>query len=187
LQDEWDPSANWSANLGTRWEGIHTRSAAVGEPASNNSLVLAPMAHAVWRFDPPARDQLRFSPTRSYRTPTLNNLVALPSVSTLYLPPAPNTASSPDKIGNPTLRPELATGVDLALEHYVASGGVMSVSVFRRDIEGLIRNITTQQTVHWAPSQRWVSSPTNIGNALSQGIELDAKFRLDELWSAPSR
>ena len=183
VQDEWDPTERWSASLGGRWEGIRTLSAAVGEPVNNNSSVLAPMAHAVWRFDPPARDQLRFSLTRSYRTPTLTNLVALPSVNTLYLPPGPNTASSPDTVGNPSLRPELATGIDLALEHYLGSGGIMSVSVFRRDIHDLIRNTTTLQTVPWATSPRWVAAPTNVGDAFAQGIELDAKFRLDEWWS----
>ena len=57
----------------------------------------------------------------------------------------------------------------------------MSVSVFRRNIHDLIRNVTSLETVPWATSQRWVSRPQNIGDATTQGIEFDAKFRLDEL------
>jgi len=186
-QDEWDPSPSWSTYAGLRWEGIETRSESIGAPVDNDSRVLTPLFHAVWRFDPPARDQMRVSLTRSYRTPTLQNLIALPRLSTLYPPPGANVASSPDREGNPDLRPELATGVDLALEHYTASGGVMSVSVFRRDIHDLIRNITSLESVPWATSQRWVSQPENSGDAVSQGIEFDAKFRLDEFfeWGAP--
>ena len=180
-QDEWDPSSAWSAYAGLRWEGIQTRSESIGAPVSNNSVVLTPLLHAVWRFDPPARDQLRFSVTRSYRAPTLQNIIAVPTLSTLYPAPGPNTASSADRAGNPNLRPELATGFDLALEHYLSSSGVMSVSVFRRNIHDLIRNVTSLETVPWAASQRWVSRPQNIGDAFTQGIEFDAKFRLDEL------
>jgi outer membrane receptor for ferrienterochelin and colicins len=183
-QDEWDPSADWSAYAGLRWEGIRTESASIGEPVTNNGIVLTPLLHAVWRFDSPARDQVRFSLTRSYRAPSLQNLVALPSLSTLFPAPGPNTASSADRAGNPNLRPELATGIDLALEHYLASGGVMSVSLFRRDIQDLIRNVTALETVPWATTQRWVSRPQNIGDAFSQGIEMDAKCRLDELVEA---
>jgi len=180
-QDEWDPSSAWSAYAGLRWEGIETRSESIGAPASNNSIVLTPLLHAVWRFDPPARDQLRFSVTRSYRAPTLQNIIAVPTLSTLYPAPGPNTASSADKAGNAQLRPELATGFDLALEHYLSASGVMSVSVFRRNIHDLIRNVTSLETVPWAASQRWVSRPQNIGDAVTQGIEFDAKFRLSEL------
>ena len=180
-QDEWTVSPAWSANAGLRWESIRTKSASYGDPVHNDSIVLTPLLHAVWRFDEPARDQVRVSLTRSYRAPTLQNLIAVPSLSTLYPAPGPNTASSPDRAGNPGLRPELATGVDIALEHYFTGNGVVSVSAFRRDIRDLIRNIVSLETVPWAVVQRWVSRPRNIGDATTEGIEFDAKFQLDEL------
>jgi iron complex outermembrane receptor protein len=102
-------------------------------------------------------------------------------LSTLYPAPGPNTASSADRAGNPNLRPEMATGFDIALEHYMSTSGVVSVSVFRRNITDLIRNVTSLETVPWAASQRWVSRPQNIGDAFTQGVEFDAKFRLDEV------
>ncbi len=180
-QDEWDPSADWSAYAGLRWEEITTTSASIGNPVRNNGIVLSPLLHAVWRFDQPSRDQMRFSLTRSYRAPSLQNLTALPRLNTLFPAPGPNTASSADKAGNPALLPELARGVDIAVEHYLPTGGVMTVSVFRRNIEDLIRNITTLETVPWANTPRWVTRPQNIGDAMTQGIEFDAKFRLDEV------
>ena len=181
LQDEWEPSRAWSAYAGLRWESIRTRSASIGLPVSNTGTVLTPLAHAVWRIDPPTRDQIRFSLTRSYRPPTLGNLTAVPRLSTLYPVPGPNTASSADRAGNPDLRPELARGLDIAFEHYLSAGGVLSISAFSRHINDLIRNVTARETVPWANSPRFVSRPQNIGDANTQGLELDAKFRLDEL------
>ncbi len=181
LQDEWDPSAAWSAYAGLRWESIRTRSASIGTPVANTGRVLTPLAHAVWRFNAPARDQLRFSLTRSYRPPTLGNLTALPRLSTLYPAPGANAAASPDRAGNPALRPELARGLDIALEHYLPAGGVLSISAFGRHINDLIRTVTALETVPWATAPRWVARPQNIGDADTQGVELDAKLRLDEV------
>jgi iron complex outermembrane receptor protein len=181
VQDEWDPSAAWSAHAGLRWEAIRTRSESIGAPADNTGIVLTPLLHAVWRFDAPGRDQLRMSLTRSYRAPSLQSLVAVPRLSTLYPAPGPNTASSPDRAGNPALRPELALGIDVAVEHYLKAGGILSASVFVRRIQDLMRNVTTLEDVSWAVVPRWVSRPQNVGDAVSQGVELEAKFRLDEL------
>jgi iron complex outermembrane receptor protein len=185
-QDEWTVSPAVAANGGLRWETIRTKSDAaftgpLGGDVRNDSVVMTPLLHAVWRFDEPARDQVRMSLTRSYRAPTLQNLIAVPTLSTLYPAPGPNTASSPDRAGDPALRPELATGVDVALEHYLSNNGVISISVFKRDIRDLIRNITSLETVPWAVVQRWVTRPQNIGDASTHGVEFDAKFQLDEL------
>ena len=174
-----------AANAGLRWESIRTKSAALfggpyGAPIRNDSIVLTPLAHAVWRFDEAARDQVRLSLTRSYRAPTLQNIIAVPTLSTLYPAPGPNTASSPDRAGNPGLRPERATGIDIAFEHYLSGHGVVSISVFRRDIRDLIRNVVSLETVPWAVAQRWVTRPQNIGDASTHGVEFDAKFQLDE-------
>ncbi len=184
-QDEWDISPKWSAYGGLRWERIATTSDDARNPVRNVSRVLTPLAHSVWRFDPPAGsdkgDQLRLSLTRSYRAPNLQNLTALPTLSTLYPTPGGNVASSPDRAGNPNLKPELASGIDLAYERYFKAGGVLSVNLFHRSIDDLIRTVTAFETVAWAPVPRWVARPRNLGRATSSGIEFDAKFRLDEL------
>ena len=184
VQDEWEPSAAVSAYAGLRWETIRTRSAAaatLAAPVANTGTVLTPLAHAVWRFNAPARDQLRFSLTRSYRPPTLGNLTSLPRFNTTNPVPGANTAITPDRAGNAGLRPELARGLDVALEHYLAGGGVLSASVFSRHINDLIRSVTALESVPWANVPRWVNRPQNIGDANTQGVELDAKFRLDEV------
>jgi outer membrane receptor for ferrienterochelin and colicins len=139
----------------------------------------------VWKPDPKSRDQLRISLTRSYKAPTLQNLVARPVLSSRY--PASganattNRATSPDRAGNPELRPELASGIDIAIERYLPQGGVLSANVFHRRLKDYIRNTTALEDVSWSPLPRWVSRPQNLGRAITQGIELEAKFRLDQM------
>jgi iron complex outermembrane receptor protein len=136
--------------------------------------------HGVYRFGDDNRDQVRLSLTRSYRAPSLNNLVALPTVSKVYPVDGANTPTSPDKVGNPELKPELAWGLDAAIEHYLDQGGILSASVFHRSIDNLMRSSTTLQDVAWSPVPRWVTEPQNIGHASAYGIELEAKFRVAE-------
>ncbi len=183
LQDEWEPAADWSANAGLRAEQIRTHGERENDPVNNTSRVISPIAHLVWRFAVPRRDQLRLSLTQSYRPPTLQNLIAVPRFSTLFPPPGTNTASSPDVAGNPALRPERANGIDFAFERYLGSGGIVSVNLFYRRIRDLLRNVRTLEDVPWATSPRWVSRPQNLGDATTQGLEFDAKFKLTE-WSA---
>jgi iron complex outermembrane receptor protein len=187
-QDEWNINPNWSAYAGLRWEGITTRgdngnsaSTAGEQRPQNRSSVWTPLAHAVWKPDPKSRDQVRFSLTRSYRSPPLNALIARPTISRDYPSTGANTAFSPDSAGNPALKPELATGIDVAFERYLDSGGVLSANVFHRNISNLIRSVTAQETVSYSPQRRYVRRQQNIGDAVTQGVELEAKFRLDQL------
>ena len=180
-QDEWQLSRNWSGHAGLRWEGILTE----GDPGdgsrpSNRSSVFTPLLHALYKPDPKSRDQLRISLTRSYRSPTLANLVARPSVSSRYPVSGGNTPTSPDRAGNPELQPELATGIDVAVERYLPEGGVLSANVFARRLTDYIRSVTALETVAWSPVPRYVSRPVNVGDATTAGVELEAKFRLDQ-------
>ena len=182
-QDEWSLTPNWAAQAGLRWEGISTRgSGEAGQPdESNRSSVWSPLLHAVWKPDPKGRDQVRISLTRSYRSPSLGNLIARPGINTRYPAPGPNTPTQPDRAGNPSLRPELATGLDVAIERYLPGSGVLSANVFQRRISDFMRSQVTLENVPWATQPRYVSRPQNIGDAVTQGIELEAKFRLSDL------
>lgn len=181
-QDEWSPTKQISAYAGLRWEGIQTQSDSSTYQASNLSSVVTPLLHATWRPDEKSRDQLRTSLTRSYKAATLQELIARPALSQRF-PQGANQASSPDRAGNPNLAPELARGFEIAWEHYLGKGGLISANYFYRRINDLIRNVVAQEDVSWSTERRWVSRPQNVGNATAQGIELEAKFRLDEFWS----
>lgn len=183
-QDEWNTSPNWGFHAGLRWEGITTRgdTGQSGDDArpQNRSSVWTPLLHAVWKPDPKKRDQLRLSLTRSYRSPPTSNLIARPSINRDAPPSGPNQINTADSAGNPNLKPELATGIDLAAERYLDGGGVLSANLFHRNITNLIRSQLAQEAVSWSPELRWVRRPQNIGDATTSGLELEAKFRLDQ-------
>jgi len=173
-QDEFKINPQWAAYGGLRYENLLTEGTVNGVLKHNDSSVLTPLLHAVFKPDPQKRDQIRMSLTRSYKTPTLYQLVAR------YVPSlGENSWTQADRTGNPDLKPELATGVDIAFERYLEQGGMLSANVFRRNISNLIRSTTSFN----ATTGRYVSSPTNVGNAITEGVELEAKFRLDQ-WVA---
>jgi outer membrane receptor protein involved in Fe transport len=165
-QDEWDVTPRWSLYLGGRWEGIQTQTSGSNfAPTTSRVSVLSPLMHTLWRL-PGSKDQLRLALTRTYKAPDLQRLVPRRYYASF------NTAVTPDSTGNPALRPELATGLDAAYEHYWTNGAMMSVSVTSREISDLTRNVTTFD------GTRWVSSPTNLGKAHVRGLEFETKFPL---------
>ena len=179
VQDEWDITPQWGVYLGLRWEGIRTNATNRGRDTSSTTSVWSPVLHTVWRIPGHEKDQVRASLTRSYRAPQLNDLIAVPTFSQL------NSATRPDRTGNPELKPELATGIDLAYEHYIGKSGILSASGFVRKIDNLMRRELSLRQTDSGP--RWLSTPSNIGSARTSGIELEAKFPLtDVMASAPN-
>ncbi len=183
VQDEWNLNPQWAAHAGLRWEAISTRGDdGLGQRPENRARAATPLLHLLWKPDPKKRDQVRLSLTRSWRTPATNTLIGRPSVTRLYDPAlGGNVETSPDAAGNPYLKPELATGIDLAFERYLDGGGLLSANLFARRIRDLMRSQIEQETVPWSAYPRWVRRTRNIGDAETRGVELEAKFRLDQL------
>lgn len=182
VQDEWEISPQWSTYLGLRSERIDTRSQGLDDPVRNLSRVTTPLWHLTYKLDPQARDIVRASLTRSYKAPEPNTLLARPSLSGLFTDTTrPNTEASPDRRGNPALKPELATGLDIAYERYLAGGAMFSVGGFHRSVDNLVRNVTSLQTVPWATVQRYVVTPVNFSKARTTGLEVELKGRAGEL------
>ena len=182
-QDEWELAPRWSTSLGLRVERINTSSSGITTPVASSSQVITPLWHLTHKLNAAGRDLVRASLTRSYKAPELTQLSSRPNINTAYQLPLLNPEIAPDSVGNPALKPELATGLDLAFEHYLPQGGVISVGGFHRRITGLIRQYTSLQTVDWGsgPVQRYVAMPVNLAGARSTGVELELKGRGDEL------
>ncbi|MCX2865052.1 TonB-dependent receptor [Paucibacter sp. PLA-PC-4] len=178
LQDEWVIGPQWSLLPGLRLERLRTRSSDGSHEIDNRTQVSAPTLHLNFRFDPKGRDQIRASLTRSFKPPDLALLAGRYVLNGNYERDVSNTPIAADRAGNPRLRPELASGLDLAFEHYPAGGGVLSVGVFFRRIDQLIRQRIALEDAP-APDvvnvPRWVSRPVNLGRALSRGLELEIK------------
>jgi outer membrane receptor for ferrienterochelin and colicins len=182
IQDEWEISPQWQLYLGLRNERISSESASTAYPVSNSSSVLSPLTHVTYKFDPKSRDMVRASLTRSYKAPGLNTMLARPQINGSFTNTNfTNTMLSPDRIGNPNLVPELATGLDIAYENYLTNDGVFSVGLFQRNLKDVVRNVTTLRNVSWANAPRWITEPQNFSDAVTRGVELEVRGRAAEL------
>jgi outer membrane receptor for ferrienterochelin and colicins len=182
IQDEWEISPQWQLNLGLRNERISSESKNAALPVSNVSSVLSPLAHVTYKFNPKSRDMVRASLTRSYKAAGLNALLARPVVNSAYANTnQTNTYLAPDRIGNPTLSPELATGLDIAYENYLSNDGIFSVGVFHRNLTNVVRNLTELRSVPWAAAPRWITQPQNFSDAVTSGLEFELRGRASDL------
>lgn len=168
IQDEWNVTKQWSVYLGTRWEGVRTTSAGTGlaETRSRNH-VLSPVAQTLYKFPDKSGRQLRLAVTRTYKAPTTNQLTARRYESTV------NSEFAPDSSGNPALKPELATGVDLTYEHFWAPAAQFSVTASSRAITDYIR---TRLGVD--AQGRWLYQPLNDGKAQVRSLQAEVKLPL---------
>ena len=142
-QDEWSARRALGgarrAALGGHPHARHRRR----RPArrGNRSSVWTPLLHAVWKPDPKSRDQVRFSLTRSYRSPSLANLIARPSDQHALPVPGPNTRRSPTAPATRTSSPSSRPASTSPSSATSPGGGVLSANVFRRSISNLIRSV----------------------------------------------
>jgi outer membrane receptor for ferrienterochelin and colicins len=169
-QDEWDVRPGWSVYLGARWEGVRIRSTGDAfAPVSSSYGVFSPLMQTLWKIPGSKQDQLRLALTRTYRAPTMQQLIPAVFYSNM------NTEVSSDYTGNAGLRPELATGIDAAYEHYFSGGGLFSLSATTRAIRDFIRDTTTYD------GARWVTAPTNRGGARVRSLALETRLPLKTL------
>jgi outer membrane receptor for ferrienterochelin and colicins len=167
-QDEWSVTKAWSMYLGVRWEGIRTRSAGnTFATSTSDSAVWSPIMQTLYKLPDAKGDQVRLALTRTYKAPSTQSLVPRRFTSINNSPP------EPDYQGNPNLKPELAFGVDASFEHFWSEGALLSVSTSMRRISNYTRNRVVLDA-----GGRYVSMPLNDGNAITRGLELEAKFPL---------
>lgn len=172
-QDEWSLRPDLSAYLGLRWERIRSDSSGdSGQPGAyalkNSVSMFSPILQTVWKLGD--KKQIRLALNRSFKAPAAANLIPR-----LFRIDNNNNPLNPDRQGNPALRPEKAWGGDLAYEAFLAQGAVLGASVYLRKIRDLKREILTQN------GSGWLTTPVNDGTALARGIELEAKFDLQQL------
>jgi outer membrane receptor protein involved in Fe transport len=170
-QDEWNVTDRWSVYFGLRWEGVNIKSTGTDYGSiDNNSNVLSPLFQTLYKLGEKKKDQVRFGLTRTYKAPGVGDLIPRRFTSNN------NSETSPDFMGNPNLKPELAWGLDLAFEHYLGEGaGLLTASSYARRIEDI-----TRRRVDFIGGS-WVSRPVNAGTANTYGIELEAKLPLRSL------
>jgi len=171
IQDEWTINSAWSAYLGLRMERISSNSKEAGAfDFENKSNMLSPILQSVWKLD--AQRQWRMALNRSFKLPTVANLVPR-----RFRIDNNNTPLNADFQGNPNLRPERAWGLELAYEHYLTEGSVISANAYWRRIDDVMLEQLEQN------GKTWVASLFNNGRARIVGLEIEAKANLQELGS----
>lgn len=172
VQDEWALASGWTATLGLRWEGLHTRSQGnVFEAVSRSSSVFSPVLQTVWRV-PGSKDEWRFGLARSYKAPSPRELMPRRYVANN------NSPTTPDQQGNAALRPELAWGLDAAWQRPLGAGGLLALSAYAKRVQQVIVDELLQQ------NGSWVLRRANQGTAWVRGAELEARTPLRTLWPA---
>ena len=92
-----------------------------------------------------------------------------------------NGAQASQTIANPNLRPREATNYDLSLEYYWRPGAILSLAVFRKEIDNEIFSLTTTQQNVALPGLTGAytlttTTPTNAGTATVNGAEVNASI-----------
>lgn len=166
VQDEWTVSSNWSIYLGARFDHIGTEVEA-DRNSSVSANIWSPIVQTLIKLPNMPNDQIRLAVTRTFKAPDLTSLS--PQRRRFEI----NSATNPDVEGNPSLRPELARGIDVTYEHYFNKTALLSIGASSRDIDDY-----TQTIIDLGDDGRWVGRPVNSGKARTRGLELEAKFPL---------
>jgi outer membrane receptor protein involved in Fe transport len=164
-QDEWKRDADsWSAGL--RWETMRTE-AHDRDTASvrQRSTVISPVLQ--WMRKLPGDSQLRLGASRSYKAPNMLDLIPRRFTSDNN-----NSPTNPDTQGNPSLRPELAWGLDAGIDYYFANDSLLSASIYARDIDNVIL------LTLYRDGERWITMPANQGGARVHGVTLELRTPL---------
>jgi outer membrane receptor for ferrienterochelin and colicin len=166
-QNEWALPANTTLTVGLRAERIATRSLYAGQQAEVTDTFWQPSLHT---RTPVGTDlQWRFNLARLTRKPALADLLdrRLPSQGE-------NSPNNPDAVGNPQLRPETTTTMDVGFERNLLSqDGQFGVNVFLREVGDVVA-----RRVVLDAGGRWVQQPTNVGDARVWGVEGDLRSGL---------
>jgi len=164
VQDNWTIGETWSAYLGLRQEQMDTFSHGTTYARIHNRIrATSPVVQALWKPGGTGADQVRLAISRTFKAPGISALVPRPYVS------YNNTEFTPDGVGNPDLKPELAWGLDASYEHDWKGGAMWSVNAFHRDISGVILYQTR------LVAGRWITTPINSGKARVSGLTVEGK------------
>lgn len=168
-QDEWQLAEDHVLTPGWRLQyGVREVTDGLGVTVRDDGLSALPSLHYLWAFRP--QWNLRLSLAGSEKTPGLTDLTPV-----VMLANGNNTASNPDRGGNPSLQPERAWTAQIGLEHFLSERrGSAGINLYLRRIEDKIVRRTALE------GARYVERPFNLARA--EEISLVADFK----WKAPT-
>ena len=174
VQDEVELSEAHTIVGGLRLSQLRRTAEAANGIRDSNSLSVGPSLHHRWTIAP--NHLLRSSINKSMKMPRFDDLSPQLRTATGV---SPGSFNNPDKAGNPELRPEQATALEVGWEHArPLRAGSLGANIFWRDIQDLVEKRKTLE------GARYVERPYNSGWAQVWGLELDMRSRLDT-WGLP--
>ncbi len=127
--------------------------------------VLAPSLRAVLSSPWSGADSVSASLRRSIRYPTADQL----SPRIVYS--AQNSVSTPDRIGNPNLRPEAAESLDLSAALRPTASLRAQVTLYYKWLHNYLG------TKVWDVDGNWIGTPVNRGEGRAHGLEATASWK----------
>ena len=169
-QDEWQLAEKHTLTPGLRISASSREVVdGLGAKIADDTVSWLPSLHYVWRLD--ERWNLRASVARSERLPNVNDLSPIVRTTT-----GQNTLSNPDRGGNPVLKPEATTTLQLGMEHFLPQQrGSAGLNLYVRDISDKIQRRITLET------GRYVERPVNFDSASETSVVADFKWKVAEL------
>jgi len=170
LRHDWQLQPAHALVWGLRQEWRQTTSRdAAGLARQGRSDALQPSAAWRWRL---AKDSaLRLAAARTQRVAKFDQL-------STAVRGGSGTVLSPYQAGNPALQPEMAEGLDLALERdFWGGAGYLGLNASQRWVDNAVENRVAQET-----DGRFYSRPVNVpGTSCTRALELDGRFDLRAL------
>ncbi|HBK46604.1 MAG TPA: TonB-dependent receptor, partial [Xanthomonadaceae bacterium] len=143
-------------------------------PITSRSRYTDYLPNASVRFRLTDTFQIRAAATKTRTRPNFDQL----NPSTVINPPEGACNTDPNGSncfrsatgGNPALSPLESKNYDLSFEYYFSPSGSATLALFRRDVQGFIANVTTDQPDPLYGSLR-LTRPENGGEGRLQGVE----------------
>lgn len=188
IQDEWTLNKRWAATAGvtTEWRRLTIEESSV--EAKSSYRITSPSLHVAHKLDDAGDRRLRLSLARSFSAPDSDQLTQRPTINPLAPCDAAvgcgsNSIEYADTAGNPSLRPERATGVTISYEHSFGNDSLLSLDGFNRRLKDVVGEVVDLEAVPWASERRYVIRPQNLGSAWTTGLSADARINLSDIES----
>lgn len=164
-----------------------------GFRGSRNYTGYYPSAHATYTIGQNLIARASFAET--YGRPNFNEIIPNTVINELDANNDPNLLDGRITVRNPGLRPWAAKNYDLSLEYYTPQGGLFSVGVFRKNVDGFFVDNTRvaaaqdlddlgldPQYLGWE-----ILTRVNGGASRTDGIEFNVQHSLQALgaWGRP--
>lgn len=178
-QWNWSPSAAWMVETGLRHERMALTSPAETQLDRRTQNLWLPSLHIGYSPNPLQRWHLQLAKT--YRAPKFEDLSD-------YVREREGNFTQPDLGGNPHLRNETATGLELGFSQVLLRDqrnvGQFKVNLFARDISnGLSKELAPYAAEDWNgnPTERWMLTTVNRGKTRIWGLESGVRYDLAAL------